>query len=70
MKKYPYALATDGSNDNGLKNMNPLTVRKFDINAGKVKTSFLDMCMTPSGTALDIYLIEKTFLLKSINHER
>ena len=55
MKKYPYALATDGSNDNGLEKMNPLTVRIFDVNAGKVKTSLLDMCMTPSGTALDIF---------------
>ena len=35
--------------------MNPLTVHTFDINAGKVKTSLLDMCMTPSGTALDIF---------------
>lgn len=55
MKNYPYALATDGSNDNGLEKMNPLTVRIFDVNAGKVKTSLLDMCMTPSGTALDIF---------------
>lgn len=55
MKNYLYALATDGSNDNGLEKMNPLTVRIFDVNAGKVKTSLLDMCMTPSGTALDIF---------------
>ena len=55
MKKYPYALATDGSNDNGLEKINPLTVRIFDVNAGKVKTSLLDMCMTPSGTALNIF---------------
>lgn len=55
MKKYPYALGTDGSNDNGLEKINPLTVRIFDVNTGKVKTSLLDMCMTPSGTALDIF---------------
>ena len=35
--------------------MNPLTVRIFDVSGGKVKTSLLDMCMTPSGTASDIF---------------
>ena len=44
MKNAPYSLATDGSNDNGLKKMNPLTVQIYDVNLKRVKTSFLDMC--------------------------
>ena len=51
MKTSPFSLAVDGSNDNNLKKMNPLIVRIFDSNRGKVKTSLLDMCMSRSGTA-------------------
>ena len=46
MQQSPYALSVDGSNDTGLNKMNPLTVRIFDINCGKVDTRFLDMCTT------------------------
>ena len=42
----PFAIAIDGSNDNGLKKMNPLTVRFFDGNIGRVTIQFLDMCLT------------------------
>lgn len=55
MKTSPYSLATDGSNDNGLQKMNPLTVRIYDVNLGKVKTSFLDMCMSSGGTAEELF---------------
>ena len=49
MKQAPYALAIDGSNDNGLQKMNLVTVRLFDTETGQVSTRFLDMCLT-SGT--------------------
>ena len=51
MQKSPFSLATDGSNDNCL----PLTVRIFDINLGKVKTSLLDMCVSKGGTAEELF---------------
>ena len=44
-------LATDGSNDNGLKKMNPLTVQIHDVNLKRVKTSLLDMCLSSGSTA-------------------
>ena len=44
MKEDPYALCTDGSNDEGLVKLNPLLVRVFDINEGKVVSQLLDMC--------------------------
>lgn len=49
MTQSPFSLAIDGSNDKGLDKMNPLTVRVFDRDAGRVTTMFLDMCLT-SGT--------------------
>lgn len=49
MQNQPFALAIDGSNDNGIQKMNPLTVRIFDSEGGQVSTKFLDMCLT-SGT--------------------
>lgn len=58
MKKDPFAIATDGSNDSGLQKMNPVTVRVFDIDRGRVCTRFLDMCLTTgtdAGTAAKIF---------------
>ena len=46
MQGQPFALATDGSNDNGIEKMNPLTVRLFDMENGLVVTRLLDMCLT------------------------
>lgn len=43
MKRNPFSLDTDGSNDTGLQKMNPLTVRIFDANRGCVTTRFLDV---------------------------
>lgn len=51
MKNAPYSLANDGSNDNGLKKMNPLTVQIYDVNLKRVKTSLLDMCLSSGSTA-------------------
>ena len=42
----PFAIAIDGSNDNGLEKMNPMTVRLFDSDRGVVTTQLLDMCLT------------------------
>ena len=36
MKSQPFTLAIDGSNDTGLRKMNPLTVRIFDSESGGV----------------------------------
>ena len=58
MKEHPFALAVDGSNDNGLQKMNPLTVQIFDLQSGLVCTKFLDMCLTSgsaAGTAEKIF---------------
>lgn len=55
MQKSPFSLATDGSSDNALFKMNPLTVRIFDVNLGKVKTCLLDMCMSKGGTAEELF---------------
>ena len=46
-----YSSATDGSTDNGLKKMNPLTVQTYDVNLKRVKTGFLDMCLSSGSTA-------------------
>ena len=57
MKCYPFSLSVDGSNDNGLKKMNPFTVRIFDVNASRIVTRFLDMCTSSSATAEGIFTI-------------
>ena len=46
MKKDCYSISTDGSNDQGLKKMNPVTVRLFDINQHMVVNQFLEMCLS------------------------
>ena len=55
MKSTVYSLATDGSNDQNLEKMNPLTVRYFDEPQHKVVTQFLDMCLSRSSTAEGIF---------------
>ena len=55
MKASCYSIATDGSNDQGLQRMNPVTVRLFDINQHKVVTKFFDMCLSTSSTAVGIF---------------
>ena len=51
MKIHPFSISIDGSNDAGLKKMNPTTVRIFDSKENRVVTQFLDMCTTSSATA-------------------
>ena len=58
MRGNPFTLAIDGSNDNGLEKMNPVTVRIFIPDQGRVSTRFLDMCLTSgtgSATAASIF---------------
>ena len=45
LKKQPFGIAIDGSNDNGVEKMNPLTVRMYD-GQSKITTQLLDMCLT------------------------
>lgn len=45
LKSQPFAIAIDGSNDNGLKKMNPLTVRLYN-GESRITTQLLDMCLT------------------------
>ena len=39
----PFSIMLDGSNDNGLEKMFPITVRIFDINFSRVMTKFFDI---------------------------
>ena len=50
-----FSVAIDGSSDNGVKKMNPLTVRVFNTQSGMVHTQFLDMCMSSQSTAEGIF---------------
>lgn len=45
MKSSPFCSAIDGSNDNDLQKMNPMTVRMFDSSRGRICTGFVDMCL-------------------------
>ena len=56
MQKSPFSLVEDGSNDNRMLKMNPLTVRIFHINLGKVKTSLLDVYVE-RGTAHEVFTL-------------
>ena len=58
MKREPFSLAVDGSNDSGIEKLNPLTVRIYDANRRQVVTCLLDMCTTSGrdcGTAQSIF---------------
>ena len=55
MKVSVFRLSTDGSNDQNLEKMNPVTVRIFDINHHKVVTKFLDVCLSTSSTSAGIF---------------
>ena len=55
MKSGPYSVAIDGSSDNGVEKMNPLTVRIINAESGMVHTHFLDMCMSSRSTAEGIF---------------
>ena len=51
MKKDPFLLATDDSNDKSLVKLNPLLVRLFDNDLSYVNVQLLDLCCSKSRTA-------------------
>ena len=55
MKESVSSLSTDGSNDQNMEKMNPVTVRIYDVNQHKVVTKFLDMCLSKSSTSAGIF---------------
>ena len=65
MKTSCYSIATDGSNDQGLQKMNPVTERLFDINQHKVVTKFYDMYPSTSSTAVGIFTAINTAMMKN-----
>ena len=68
MKEGPYALCTDGSNDEGLVKLNPLLVRVFDINEGKVVSQLLDMCASKKNDAGSLFgLIDDALKKEDVN---
>ena len=70
MKAHPFSVSVDGSNDTGLEKMNPVTIRIYDTNSGRIITQFLDMCTSASSTAEAIYKVmdgKRSELLESTN---
>ena len=68
IKNNYFSISTDGSNDQGLSKMNPVTVRLFDINQHKVVTQFLDMCLSTSSTADGIFTsIDNVFVQNELS---
>ena len=52
MNSGPYSLGPDGSNnESGIKKLNPVLIRLFDDNKGKVSVQLLDMGSCKDGTA-------------------
>lgn len=51
MKVGAFAIFTDGSNDNGLKKMLPLTISVLSVSSETgVSNEFLDICMSSRST--------------------
>ena len=57
MKVQPFSICVDGSNDRELQKMNPVTVRIHDDVKDRIVTQFLDMCLSSSSTAADLYKV-------------
>ena len=55
MKESPYALYTNGSNDEGLVKLNLSLVHVFDINEGKVVSQLSDMCTSEKNDAESLF---------------
>lgn len=55
MKTSCFCIATDGSNHQGLKKMNPVTVSIFNINKHKAVTKFLDTCKSKESNGKVIF---------------
>ena len=68
MKEGPYVLCTDGSNDEGLVQLNPLLVRVFYINEGKVVSQLLNMCTCKKNDAESLFgLIDDALKKEDVN---
>lgn len=75
MKSGPYSIYTDGSNDNGLKKMMPITVSvEDDTKELGISNEFLDICMTETSTAegiiINYYKIIPTYWMIEILTKR
>ena len=63
MEVHRFSVSIDGSNDTALKKINPMVVRIYDTNAGRVATKFLDMCTSRRETAEVVYeVMDRTLL--------
>ena len=51
LKSKPFSISVDGSNDSGLKKINPLAVKIFDVTRQKVLFNLLDICTTSGENA-------------------
>ena len=68
VKKNPFSIAIDGSSDNDIEKMNPLTIKIFKVACGNVRTQFLDMWMSSSSTAQGIFSkMDDTFTAHDIS---
>ena len=57
MKVHPFSVCVDGSNDTDLQKMSPITVWIHDGTKGLIVIQFLDMCLSSSSTAADLYKV-------------
>ena len=66
-----FSISTDGSNDQRLAKMNPVTAPLFNINQHKIAKQFLDMCLATASTAKGIFTsINDAFEKKNIPWEK
>ena len=55
MKVSAFSLSADGSNNQNLEKMNPVTALIYDVNQHKVVTKFVGMCLSKSSTSASIF---------------
>ncbi len=65
MTNNPFSMAVDGSSDQDLKKMHPMTVRIYDVRTKKVATRFLDMCLTDAADSESIFSAMDMALVKN-----
>ena len=64
LKQLSFSLSVDGSNNAGLKKMNPLAVTFFDVSRGKVVFNLLDRSGEAAATASNIALAINSVMTK------
>ena len=72
-KNNPYSVSHDGSNDTGVRKMDPVCIRTFDIKRSKtVSSHFFNMCLTEGEDAAKasttFAAIEERFVVDDILH--